>query len=353
MTVAASHDQGGWFKMKKHGKLSNCLIVSALFLFVLTAFAESSAWARAGGGGLSGSRGSRSFSSPRMPSSPSQASPGLGSPGRNPLAGTPGQPSRGLFGGSPFVQGLAGGLAGGLLGGLLFGGTGHAAHGGAMGGGGLGFLDIALVAGLLYLVYRYFRKRRLQVAPSVNFNTSSHREAAGYEGFGYPHATPQPDDHYPHGEVDRGFHALRQSEPGFDEGVLMEDFQDNFFRIQAAWTNRDFAGVEALATAEMEEFFKARIDAMKADGKINRLENIAVRKVEPTEVWREMGKDYITVLFTASLLDYTVDDVTGQIVAGDRATPVKFEEFWTFCRDIGASRWQLSGINQAEEAQVR
>jgi predicted lipid-binding transport protein (Tim44 family) len=52
------------------------------------------------------------------------------------------------------------------------------------------------------------------------------------------------------------------------------------------------------------------------------------------------------VLFTANLLDYTVDDKTGQVVAGDRNVPVKFEEFWTFCRLSGSPQWALAGINQ-------
>jgi len=52
------------------------------------------------------------------------------------------------------------------------------------------------------------------------------------------------------------------------------------------------------------------------------------------------------VLFTANLLDYTVDDKSGQVVAGDRSVPVKFEEFWTFCRLSGRPQWALAAINQ-------
>ena len=57
--------------------------------------------------------------------------------------------------------------------------------------------------------------------------------------------------------------------------------------------------------------------------------------MEPAEVWQESGRDFIAVLFTASLLDYTVDDRTGKVVDGDRLNPVKLQEFWTFTRDIG------------------
>ena len=101
-----------------HTQFRLAIVLSTLLLFAAAVFLESSAWARAGGGRSMGSRGSKSFSSPQMPSSPS---PGVSSPGRNPLPGAAAQPSGGFFSRSPFMQGLAGGLAGGMIGSLLFG----------------------------------------------------------------------------------------------------------------------------------------------------------------------------------------------------------------------------------------
>ena len=75
---------------------------------------------------------------------------------------------------------------------------------------------------------------------------------------------------------------------------------------------------------------------MKSRKKVNRLENIAVRSVEITEAWQEQGQDYITVLFYANLLDYVVDEISGQVVSGSKTDPVKFEEYWTFTRASGS-----------------
>ncbi len=60
-----------------------------------------------------------------------------------------------------------------------------------------------------------------------------------------------------------------------------------------------------------------------------------------------IGCDFITVLFTANLLDYTTDETTGEVVAGSKTEPVKFEEFWTVTRPVGNNPWRLSAINQA------
>jgi predicted lipid-binding transport protein (Tim44 family) len=70
--------------------------------------------------------------------------------------------------------------------------------------------------------------------------------------------------------------------------------------------------------------------------------------VDVTEAWQEGGRDYVTVHFLASMLDYTVDESTNQVVVGSRSEPVKFEEYWTFVRPVGPNSWRLSAIQQAQ-----
>lgn len=306
------------------------LAVLVILIMAAGLVMESSAWARAGGGGSSGSRGGRSFSAPSMPprSSPSPT-PGM-TP--NPGFGTPGMG----FGRSPFWSGLAGGIMGGFIGNLLFGGRAYA---GPMGyGGGPGLLDLLVIGGLIYFLYRYFVRRRGEQSVYYEENTNS------YSQYGSPYyGQPQLND------VERGLEEIRRFDPSFNTERFQETVEDLFFRIQAAWMNRSLDGVENVLTREMREYFSAEFARMKQEGFINRLENIAVRRVEPAEVWQESGKDFITVLFTANLLDYTVDDKTGELINGDKLNPVKFQEFWTFTRDTGSHTWQLSGINQLDE----
>jgi predicted lipid-binding transport protein (Tim44 family) len=52
------------------------------------------------------------------------------------------------------------------------------------------------------------------------------------------------------------------------------------------------------------------------------------------------------VRFLASLLDYTVDESSNQVLAGSSTEPVKFEEYWTFTRPLGPNAWKLSAIQQ-------
>jgi predicted lipid-binding transport protein (Tim44 family) len=109
---------------------------------------------------------------------------------------------------------------------------------------------------------------------------------------------------------------------------------------------RDMAPVRDLLTPEMYATLQKDCDRLRAERRVNRLESVAVRSVELTEVWQESGQDFATIRFLASLLDYTTDE-GGQVVEGSRVEPVKFEEFWTFARPVGPQPWRLSAIQQA------
>ncbi|MDO8478191.1 MAG: Tim44 domain-containing protein [Candidatus Rokubacteria bacterium] len=305
-----------------------CLVVVALAPVLLV----TDAWARAGSGSSGGSRGSRSYSSPARPSQ----SPATPSQPSSPPSSVQ-QPQRSGWG-----AGLMGGLAGFALGGLL----GSMLFGGGMGGG-IGLMEILLIGGGIFLLFRMMRSR--QAAPA---------SGQGYGG-GQPQAQPQPQpqpyqtsyqaqavDTGPR-DLDRGVSYIRQMDAGFDPARFGDTASDVFFRVQAAWMARDISQASASITPEMADILQKDCDRLRGQGRINRLDNIAVRSVTVTEAWQESGQDYVTAHFLASLLDYTVDEHSGQVVEGSRTEPVKFEEFWTFVRPVGPNAWRLSAIQQA------
>jgi predicted lipid-binding transport protein (Tim44 family) len=131
----------------------------------------------------------------------------------------------------------------------------------------------------------------------------------------------------------------------FAEERFGDQAMDLFFRIQGAWMHRDLAPVQNILTDEMRTIMQKDLDELKRQGRINRLENIAVRTVEIVEAWQEQGQDFVTARVYANLLDYTTDEA-GKVLEGSTTEPVKFEEFWTFNRPVGPNQWRLSGINQ-------
>ena len=330
--------------------MTRCSFRSSLAILALAALLTASlpidTWARAGGGSSSGSRGSRSFSSPsRTTSAPAPST--APRPSAQPLQPTPAPMAQPAPAGG-FLRSMAGGIAGGLLGGLLFRSLGFAGGAGGAGGGGFGLMELLLLAGIAYLIYWFVRRGRAQQQAALASGPVDRSMVEPYAMGGAAPATldaPAPSWQQ---DRDRGLGHLRQMDPGFDEAAFRELCTDRFFQIQAAWMRRDLDTLRPLLTEEMQGVFGTQIEAARAKRQINKLENITVRSVELTEAWQEQGQDYVTVRLLANLLDYTVDETTGTIVTGSDTTPVKFEEFWTWVRPVGQNDWRLGAINQAE-----
>lgn len=313
------------------GSWSKIGITIFTFLFFFIWILEVDIFARVGGGTSSGSRGSRSYSSPSSPYSSTSPSRQSTSPSQ-PMSPQMQQPS--------IWRSLGMGMAGGFLGSLLFGGMGL----GGFGGSGIGFLEIILIGGLLYFLYSYFRRRKqAESAAGSYYQTGSTPSMERQTSL-----SPSPQyQGFAESDVESGIRHIKQLDPSFDEARFPDLCMDNFFKIQGAWINRDMAGVKNILTEEMFGIFHRDANKLRADKKINKLDNIAVRSVDITEAWQEGGIDFITVRFLASLLDYTESE-SGELLSGSKTEPVKFEEYWTFTRPAGNNNWQLSAINQAQ-----
>jgi predicted lipid-binding transport protein (Tim44 family) len=303
--------------------------VAALFFFatvveLLTPDAE----ARAGRGRSSGKSSFGSKQSQNQPAANQNSNINQNAPGAN-----PGMSNRGGM-----MRNVAAGMAGGFLGSMLFSSMGNAAgaEGAAGGAGGIGMLEILLFAGLAYFGFRWWKSRQQQQQPAYA-GTNAYRMAGSTSHQQY------------------GANNLVSTSNGIDtkkflafagDSIDQDRASDIFFKIQGAWTRRDLTSVLSLITSDMKGVFESELAELKQKQEINRLENIAVRRAEVTENWNEDGSSFAKVRFTANLLDYTVNEVSGAVVSGSVNDPVKFEEDWIFVQAAGSTTWQLAGIEQ-------
>ena len=313
-------------KIVKAVSLITALLFLSIFVFELDVYA------RAGGGGSFGSRGSRSFSSPSRPYSNPSPSRQQAAPPVQPAS--PQQP-----GGGGFLRGIGGGIIGGLLGGMLFRSLGFGGLGSGFGGTGIGIFEILLICGIGYLIFRMVKGKRRE----ENLSYQTGYQQGGHQRESVAEYGSSVQDR---GDTSAGISHIQLMDPQFGEDRFKDTAMDIFFKIQGAWMNRNLSPVNSLLTDEMRNIFNEEINALLREIKVNRLENIAVRNVQIVEVWQETGQDFITVLLTANLLDYTTDDSTGKVIAGSNVDPVKFEEYWTFTRTVGNNPWKLSAISQ-------
>lgn len=228
------------------------------------------------------------------------------------------------------MRSLAGGLIGGMIGSLLFSSLGYGAGMGQGLFGSVGLFDILLIGLVIFLIMRMIRSRR---AP----------EAA----YGGPVGAYPPD--YGNTREIKAVPARVPEEKGIDDSFDEQRFEaealDIFFKVQAAWMHRDIGEVSHLLAPEISKLMAEDLSKMKKEGRINRLENIALREMNITEAWKEQGSEYITVKIQANALDYTTDEA-GKIIDGNNTEPVLFSEYWTFTRSAAKPGWILSAIQQ-------
>lgn len=146
--------------------------------------------------------------------------------------------------------------------------------------------------------------------------------------------------------LEEGFEQIRKSDRGFDVNYFKEIASDVFFQVQAGWMRRDLDSYRHLLGAEITAEYDRHFQEMKEKGQTNKLESIAIRTVDVTQAGSDGREDFITVLFKANLLDYTVDDKSGELLDGSMTNPVKFEEEWTWARPTGTEDWKLEGIKE-------
>lgn len=314
---------------------------TAFALFAAVSLTAGDAFARAGGGKSSGSRGSFSRQAPpATDTAPRQAqplpSPGMAQPSAAARPGMAGaaqaaQPSR--------MRSMMTGLAAGFLGAGLFGllsGSGFFSGMGSL----LGILGMIVQVALVFFIVRWainmFRNRKAAVAagPSPGLE----RQAMG--------AAPQ-------AAAMAGGSMGLNSVPGRGEvaPLQIEERDFNAFErllveIQDAYSRADRTALNVRATPEMAAMFVHDIDEDEKRGIRNQINGVKLLQGDLAEAWRENGAEFATVAMRYAINDTKIDRASGRVIEGG---PEEVTELWTFIRRPGETSegWKLSAIQQA------
>ena len=288
----------------------------------LTLVSVDHAEARAGKGGSFGSRGTRTYTAPPSTNTAPKAAPVERS--MTPRTAAPTQGMQNAAQGSRF-----GGMRGLLMGGLF-----ALALGSIFGFGTLasvmGFLlQFALIGGLIYLAFAFFRRRSepaVAQGPS-SAATGSNSARAPMGGFG-AQAAPA---------------AYTVSSADLDE------FERLLGQTQTAFAREDTDTLGRITTPEMFSSFSQELADNARSGVRNEIADVKLLQGDVSEAWREDGSTFATVAMRFSLIDATVDRATKRVVQGDLSRPTEALELWTFRKDdrAGNEGWQLSAIQQA------
>lgn len=293
-------------------------------------------------GGSFGSRGARTYSAPpptktaptqtapvqrsMTPQQPAQ--PGAANAARPQTANPMNAPKRGGFLGSPLMKGL---MIGGLVGMLLGHGFG-AGLAGAMGG----ILQIALLALVGMLVFKFFANRRRPATAAAAGPMS-----AANTSFRSPFDVQQP--------ASGGYAPNLAPSAGEDFAVLTTDreiFERLLREIQEAFGREDYGTIREHSTPEIMSYLAEELSQNATRGVRNQVSDVQMLEGDVAEAWREGDQEYATAALRYSSRDWMVDRQSGAVVEGDPNALTETTELWTFVRGPGQP-WKLSAIQEA------
>jgi predicted lipid-binding transport protein (Tim44 family) len=216
---------------------------------------------------------------------------------------------------------LGGFLMGGLLGSLLFGGM----HGFA----GPGLLDILIVGGLLFFLFRFLRARRMamQSAGASAFSSTAFQDVRPQETWstsGYGSASQQiPSSLEP------------PSIPaGFDKEEFLKGATAVYTRLQQSWDKRNLNDIREFTSPEVFDEISRQAEE---DPVLGHTEIVLVN-ANLLEVKSDGGQTVASVLYDVLMRESTGETMARQV-----------REIWHFREKAPGSSWTLEGIQQVED----
>lgn len=136
------------------------------------------------------------------------------------------------------------------------------------------------------------------------------------------------------------YHAL---DPQFSETAFSEKLSNMYVQFQNAWQAKDLTPVRPYMTDALFNKWDRQLDAYRRNRQTNRVDRPSVLGVELIGWRQEADTDVIVARLRTRIVDYVVDDATGNVVRGSN-TAEKFMEYeWDIVRTSGRTTAQSTG----------
>ena len=140
---------------------------------------------------------------------------------------------------------------------------------------------------------------------------------------------------------------LKEMDPQFSEEALKERIANLYIKMQAAWQTKNWEPMRADFTDALFNQLKGGVDAKIRSRQTNYVERIAILGVELSGFGQDDKHDIVTAVLQTRIVDYTLDDTTGNLVSGSK-TAEKFMTYeWTLIRTKGAKTF-VSGTDETK-----
>ncbi len=133
----------------------------------------------------------------------------------------------------------------------------------------------------------------------------------------------------------RPMEEYTQVDAHFDAAALQEKLGNWYVQMQNGWQDKQIEELRPYFTDALYNQFEHQLEVFRQQKKTNYIENITVLGVNLRGFFQKEGLDHIIAELRTRIIDYTLDDATGNLVSGSK-TAEKFMTYeWDLCRTTG------------------
>ncbi|MCM1299654.1 MAG: Tim44-like domain-containing protein [Firmicutes bacterium] len=130
---------------------------------------------------------------------------------------------------------------------------------------------------------------------------------------------------------------IRKKDPNFTADDFVTFAKQVYIDIEMAWCNRDLTPVRPVMHQNLYNTTMRQIEDKIKQGIVYHYESIAINTAYLTSFVRDKDFEYLTVYLNARMIDYQVDEKTGNILRGDKTTRWDMRYKMKFVRSTNAT----------------
>ena len=128
---------------------------------------------------------------------------------------------------------------------------------------------------------------------------------------------------------------IQKEDPMFNKAEFLAWASDMFVKLQYAWSDRNLENIRYFVTPELYEQTNNQIQRYVTNKQINKLERVSVNLSRLYSFEHQGDRDVLRIVLESKMIDYIVDENSGNLIRGDKAVNVVNPYILTFVRKTG------------------
>ena len=128
---------------------------------------------------------------------------------------------------------------------------------------------------------------------------------------------------------------IQLEDPLFNKAEFLAWASDMFVKLQYAWSDRNLEDIRYFITPELYEQTNGQVQRYITNKQINKLERVSVNISRLYSYEQQGDRDILRVVLESKMIDYIIDENTGNVLRGDPALNIVNPYILTFVRKTG------------------